>query len=554
MTHTESLSFQIDRRAGRRVRLDTAPPTELREPMRSPHRTAALFRFLAIRSDDPISGPASLIFSPPRKTIRRARPLAASADRQYLAADPLAATGPAVLKTTRDIIWWRRRMTRRMLFRSAFHDLEHWEHRGFVISEGQEPQVDCKGRKVADFGPPRWRGRGRISALLYRAQHSNALASGLQGARARRAGSTSVSRCDRQAQHNPIAQRPAQRRGDRSHIFIDAKRRSLSVLEDDSNGICARPLAVCCVSGRMIERLFESEVDRRTAAFASAVVGWANGRRPMERFFLMQPFIAAVLSNWPRVKQALTEYGLAEAIVEAMTTPVWGQRLADDGQSLIEAEGVRQTMDGRASIEGRCPPTKDRSVGSIRQRFRQPGYGIGVAVADHPLGPYSNKRTLLRSTRVDGTGSCLGRNRARWRAAVVFPRLPSRHRRLQCVSRAADRAAPLYLRGGRGRLALCYCGAFHHASERNSAVPVMHDFQRVALAACAGVALAGCAASAHAEPSFVPVYNQFSRSFRARERHQFIAYATNDGSICDALSRDLVSWRRLAIPRIPEAP
>ena len=43
----------------------------------------------------------------------------------------------------------------------------------------------------------------------------------------------------------------------------------------------------------LIERLFESEADRRTAAFAAAIVPWANLQRPMVRFFLMQPLIEA---------------------------------------------------------------------------------------------------------------------------------------------------------------------------------------------------------------------------------------------------------------------
>ena len=104
--------------------------------------------------------------------------------------------------------------------------------------------------------------------------------------------------------------------------------------KDDSNGLWPRPLAgLLHDSPELIERLFESDEDRRTAAFAAAIVGWANGRRPMERFFLMQPFIAAVLDNWHRVKQALLDTGLAPAILAAMTTPVRAQRLADDGLS-----------------------------------------------------------------------------------------------------------------------------------------------------------------------------------------------------------------------------
>ena len=47
----------------------------------------------------------------------------------------------------------------------------------------------------------------------------------------------------------------------------------------------------------LIDRLFDSERDRRTAAFAAAIQPWAETRRPMERFFLMQPLIRAAIGQ-----------------------------------------------------------------------------------------------------------------------------------------------------------------------------------------------------------------------------------------------------------------
>ena len=95
----------------------------------------------------------------------------------------------------------------------------------------------------------------------------------------------------------------------------------------------------------LIEQLFDREEDKRSAAFAAAIVPWANTRRPMERFFLMNGIIEAALDNWQRVKQALADYGLADAIVDAMTTPVRAQRIADDGRSLVGESTVVLTND-----------------------------------------------------------------------------------------------------------------------------------------------------------------------------------------------------------------
>jgi hypothetical protein len=155
----------------------------------------------------------------------------------------------------------------------------------------------------------------------------------------------------------------------------------------------------------LIEKLFDNEEDKLSAAFAAAIVPWANTRRPMERFFLMNGMIEAATGNWQRVKQALADYGLAEAIVDAMTTPVRAQRIADDGRSLVGDSTVVLTNDldweGHL-IEG---PFCTRQNGRYwlfyaGNDFGTPAYGIGVAVADHVLGPYRKQpEPLLKSTR-----------------------------------------------------------------------------------------------------------------------------------------------------------
>jgi hypothetical protein len=154
----------------------------------------------------------------------------------------------------------------------------------------------------------------------------------------------------------------------------------------------------------LIERLFQSAEDRRTAAFASAIVGWANLQRPMVRFFVMQPLIEAALANWSRVKTALVAFGLAPAILDAMTTPIRAQRIAADGRSLLGGNKIvlANDLDWEGHlIEG---PFVTRHSGRYwmfyaGNDFSTPSYGIGVAVADHPLGPYTKQgEPLLKST------------------------------------------------------------------------------------------------------------------------------------------------------------
>jgi arabinan endo-1,5-alpha-L-arabinosidase len=289
-------------------------------------------------------------------------------------------------------------------------DLVNWQHRSFVFPRGSEPEWAATGSRVADFWAPEMAKVGDEYWIAFTArQKSNALAIGL----ARGPSPTGPFRDSGQplltgkpVNTTGLAIGPMSGGVIDSHIFIDANGDHYLFWKDDSNGIWPRPLAgLLRDNPGLIERMFEHEDDRRTAAFAAAIVGWANGRRPMERFFLMQPLIEAALNAWPRVKQALTEDGLAPTILEAMTTNVWGQRIADDGASLIGEPTLVLRNDlaweGHL-IEGPfVTRQKDKYwLFYAGNDFASPAYGIGVAAADHPLGPYAKQaEPLLKSTR-----------------------------------------------------------------------------------------------------------------------------------------------------------
>jgi GH43 family beta-xylosidase len=289
-------------------------------------------------------------------------------------------------------------------------DLVNWQHRSFVFPRGSEPEWAATGSRVADFWAPEMAKVGDEYWIAFTArQKSNALAIGL----ARGPSPTGPFRDSGQplltgkpVNTTGLAIGPMSGGVIDSHIFIDANGDHYLFWKDDSNGIWPRPLAgLLRDNPGLIERMFEHEDDRRTAAFAAAIVGWANGRRPMERFFLMQPLIEAALNAWPRVKQALLDYGLAPTILEAMTTYVWGQRIADDGASLIGEPTLVLRNDlaweGHL-IEGPfVTRQKDKYwLFYAGNDFASPAYGIGVAAADHPLGPYAKQaEPLLKSTR-----------------------------------------------------------------------------------------------------------------------------------------------------------
>ena len=293
------------------------------------------------------------------------------------------------------------------------HDLKTWTHEGFVFPEGQAPAWTAHGSKVGDFWAPEMARVGDEYWLVYTArQRSNALAIGLAKAPDPLGPWTDLGQPLLSANAINTTELPDQPDLPLlsggvidAHIFIDNDGGIFLFWKRDTNGVWPRPLAgLLRRRPDLIGRLFESPVDQRTAAFAAAIQPWANSRRPMERFFLMQPLIEAVLDNWQHVKAELAEIDEAGSILDAMSTPIHAQPLSADGK-LIEEDTLVLANDlyweGHL-IEG---PWVTRQQGRYwlfyaGNDFGTPAYGIGVAVADHPLGPYVKQpEPLLKSTR-----------------------------------------------------------------------------------------------------------------------------------------------------------
>jgi arabinan endo-1,5-alpha-L-arabinosidase len=293
------------------------------------------------------------------------------------------------------------------------HDLESWSHEGFVFPEGEAPAWTAHGRTVGDFWAPEMAKCGDEYWLVYTArQHNNALAIGLAKAPSptgpwRDLGHPLISAhaVDTTGGENGAAQPMLSGGVIDSHIFIDTNGERYLFWKRDTNGVWPRPLAgLLRQRPELIDRLFETEADRTTAAFAAAIQPWANGRRPMERFYLMQPLIEAVLDNWGRVRAVLEGVEGAELILDAMSTPIHAQRLSEAGELIGEDRIVLtndQDWEGHL-IEGPWVTCQQGRYWLFYagNDFGTPAYGIGVAVADHPLGPYVKQpEPLLKSTK-----------------------------------------------------------------------------------------------------------------------------------------------------------
>jgi arabinan endo-1,5-alpha-L-arabinosidase len=292
-------------------------------------------------------------------------------------------------------------------------DLEAWTHKGFVFPEGEAPEWTAHGRNVGDFWAPEMAKCGDEYWLVYTArQRNNALAIGLAKAPHPTGPWTDIGEPLISAyavNTTGLPDDPSQPVLSGgvidSHIFIDPDGARYLFWKRDTNGVWPRPLAgLLRQRPELIEQIFSDEQDRNTAAFAAAILPWANGRRPMERFFFMQPLIEAVLDNWAHAKEVLSAVEGAELIVDAMSTPIHAQRLGDDGKLFGEEKLVLvndQEWEGHL-IEGPWVTCQQGRywIFYAGNDFGTPAYGIGVAVADHPLGPYVKQpEPLLKSTR-----------------------------------------------------------------------------------------------------------------------------------------------------------
>ena len=272
-------------------------------------------------------------------------------------------------------------------------DLKRWEHVGFAFPEGDAPEWTAAGVKVGDFWAPEIARVGDEYWMVYTARdRSHVLSVGLAKAKVPSGPWLDIGR--------PLLT------GGRidGHIFVDNDGTPYLFWKEDRNGIWPRKLAAFLRDRpNLIREIFDREEDRRTAAFAASIVAWAATRRPIERFFLMQPFIGSAVANWPKLRRCLDGREGAKEILDAMETPILAQQLSKDGESLVgqAVAVIANDLDWEGHlVEGPFLWKQDGRYWLFyaANDFTDPAYGIGVAVADHPLGPYVKQPQPLLSS------------------------------------------------------------------------------------------------------------------------------------------------------------
>ena len=284
-------------------------------------------------------------------------------------------------------------------------DLRDWSFVGFVFPQGQTPGWAAAGEGVSDYWAPEMHRVGGEYRVYFTA-------------RERRDHSLSIGLATSPRPEGPFTTPDAPiLRGDviDSHILVDAEGTAFLFWKEDNNGVWPDRLNRLLHSHpRLIAELFPSREDRCTASLLAVLWPWVRTLEPMERFFVQQVLIEAVTTRFSQLRNhlaALLDGELDDEarraireVTDALTTPIHAQRLTPDGRGFVgeRATVLRNDREWEAHlIEGVwVAPHGGRYYAFYAGNdFSTVDYGIGVAIADTPLGPYRKMdEPFLRST------------------------------------------------------------------------------------------------------------------------------------------------------------
>jgi hypothetical protein len=283
-------------------------------------------------------------------------------------------------------------------------NLVDWEFVNFVFPRGHKPGWAADGAMTSDYWAPEMHQVGQEFRVYFvaRDQHTRELCIGL---------AKSVSpECPFLAHPEPLL------KGNviDPHIYQEENGLTYLYWKEDNNDLWPSRLnALLYHNPGLIPLLFHGAEDQATAAFTSSLWPWARTLEPMERFFAQQLLIEAVIAGFSNFQEgliAIMEYQQQpiqeqiRAVLEVMRTPVYAQQLSEDGTELVgeRKKVIENDQPWEAHlVEGMWVTRQGEKyyLFYAGNDFSTDQYGIGLAVADSPLGPYRKKtQPFLKST------------------------------------------------------------------------------------------------------------------------------------------------------------
>ncbi|MDB5208005.1 MAG: hypothetical protein JWR72_3080 [Flavisolibacter sp.] len=283
-------------------------------------------------------------------------------------------------------------------------DLVDWEFVGYVFPRGHKPLWASDGEGISDYWAPEMHWVKDEYRVYFVAREKGSLELCVGMARSAKPDGPFVAGDVPVLKGNVID----------PHLFVDNDDTAYLYWKEDNNDVWPRLLLdLLYEHPELMTTVFTEKEDIASASFVISLWPWARMLEPMERFQAIQLFIEVIISRYTDFYDRLKmisetkDVTLKEKIVSIlhyMKTPMFAQQLSADGSGFI-GERIKILENDLAweahLIEGMWVTKQDEKyyLFYAGNDFSTSQYGIGVAIASSPIGPFRKmEKQLLQST------------------------------------------------------------------------------------------------------------------------------------------------------------
>jgi GH43 family beta-xylosidase len=282
-------------------------------------------------------------------------------------------------------------------------NLVDWDFVQYVFPKGKKLTWAADGEMVSDYWAPEMHKVGEEFRIYFvaRDKHTSELCIGM--AKSSHPEEPFNAEADPILKDNVID----------PHLFVEENNTVYLYWKEDNNDVWpGKLLNLLYENPALISVLFTNKEDQVTVSFIVTMWPWAQTLAPMERFQAIQVFMEAVISRYAEFNNHLlsiandssTNKEAISSVLHFMKTPMYTQQLTEDGTALTgeRTKILENDLAWEAHLVEGMWVTKHKNKYYLfyaGNDFSTDQYGIGVAIADSPLGPFQKlQKQLLQST------------------------------------------------------------------------------------------------------------------------------------------------------------
>ncbi len=279
-----------------------------------------------------------------------------------------------------------------------------WEFVGYVFPEGQKPSWASDGEGISDYWAPEMHWVKNEFRIYFVARDRQNLELCIGLARSTQPDGPFVVEDAPVLKGNVID----------PHLFVENDDTVYLYWKEDNNDVWPRLLLDLLYDHpSLIATLFTEKEEQVTASFVVTMWPWARILQPMERFQAIQIFIETVIAGYTDFYDRLKTFSEGQTgemqekigdILHSMKTPMYARQLSADGSGFVgeRIKILENDLEWEAHlVEGMwvTKQAKKYYLFYAGNDFSTSQYGIGVAIADSPVGPFQKMdKQLLQST------------------------------------------------------------------------------------------------------------------------------------------------------------